>query len=186
MSFEHDPTNGVKLYGPDGAVVWASSRSHAYWTDYVSGSFTIASMPDGNANSVGTKSTRNLHPVAAHATHVMGSFRATQSGGYAVAGVSDGGIHMLGGTTLLMVAVYPMYPSTWGDITDVRYTTWITGAKDDLSAAIILSTYVQGGWLKAEVERYKPIAGGGSSSWSGLGTGTITISYQGVAYTFDN
>lgn len=190
MSFEHDPTDGATLYGPNGEVVWSSARRQAYWTDYVTGSFTITAMPGtGNANFVAQITTLNLSPVAAHATHIMGSFTATQSGGYSTGGVANGGIHQLGGTTMLMVATYLLYPSVntgSSESSDIRYSTWVSGAREDVSAAIILSTYVEGGWLKADVERSKPVDGGGPASWAGLGNNTITIAYQGLAFTFDN
>ena len=187
MSYEFDQNDGAVLYGEDGRVVWSSVRRQAYWTNYVSGSFEIEAIPGAkNGSSVGDVTTRNLRAVSPNATHIMGSFTATQSGGYTVAGVANGGIHQLGGTTFLMIALYPMYPSTWSDVVDVRYTTWVTGARDNVAAALILTTFVEGGWLKATVERYKPVDGSGSSNWSGLGQATVTIAYQGVAFTFDN
>lgn len=183
MTFKFDPATGVDLYGPDGEVIWSSSRKQAYWTNYINGSFTIAAMPGFNAAGVIQSVVQNVKPVAANATHVMGSFTATQSGGYTVGGVANGGIHQLGGTTLLMCSTYNMYPSLYGS--DEQFKTWGTGS-EDVAGAILLSTYIEGGWFKAHIERYKPTAGDLPSSWSGIGFYEITIAYQGVAYTFDN
>lgn len=182
MSFGYD-TNGAVLYGPDGAVVWSSSRKQAYATDYISGSFVISAMPGLNSVGIIQSVTDLVAPVSPVATHIMGSFTATQSGGYTVGGVAQGGIHQLGGTTLLMASVFRMYPS--GRNFDERYSTWTTGDLN-MAGAMLLTTYVEGGWFKATIERYKPTAGSSSASWSGLGVGNVTISYQGLAYTFDN
>lgn len=183
--FEHDPVNGAIFRDAAGNVVWSSARQQAYWTDYVSGSFVIGEMPSIGETGIISRVTTNLAPVASNATNIMGSFTATQSGGYTDGGVSNGGIHQLGGSTFLMVATYPMYPSN-PDVSDVRYTTWITGARTNVAAAMVLTTWIEGGWLKAMVERYKPTDGSGAATWSGIGSNNVTISYHGFAYTFDN
>jgi hypothetical protein len=183
LSYAFDQATGLVLYGPSGEVVWSSSRQQAYATDYISDSFTISAMPGVNSVGIIETVTERLKPVSPIATHIMGSFTATQSGGYTVGGVANGGIHQLGGTTLLMSSVYSMYPSGRGF--DERYSTWRTG-DTNMAGAMLLTTYVESGWFKATIERYKPTAGTSSASWSGLGLGDVTISYQGLAYTFDN
>lgn len=183
MSYAFEPTTGLVLYGPSGDVVWSSSRQQAYATDYISGSFSIGAMPGANSNGIIQSFNDTIAPVSSVATHIMGSFTATQSGGYTVGGVSNGGIHQLGGTTLLMASVFSMYPS--GRSFDEQYKTWSTG-QFSMAGAMLLTTYVESGWFRVNIERYKPTAGTGPASWSGLGLGNITISYQGLAYTFDN
>lgn len=165
--------------------MWASSRRQAYWTDYITGSFTIAAMPGINSVGVISSVTQNIQSVSANATHIMGSFTAAQSGGYSVGGVANGGIHQLGGTTLLNIATFNMYPSN-PSASDLRYTTWGTGAVVNVAGAILLSTYIEGGWFKAHIERYKPTAASNPASWAGVGAFAVTIAYQGVAFTFDN
>lgn len=184
MSFEHDPTTGAKIYGPNGSVVWSSSREQAYWTDYVTGSFTIAALPLLSTGVI-HKETRNIRAVSPNATHLMGWFTAAQSGGYNVGGVANGGTHQLSGTTILTVGQLNMHPGNIS-VPDVRYSTWVQGARPNVSLCIALSTYVSGGFFRADIERFSPTSGDFPTSWNALGTNTITITYHALALTFDN
>lgn len=184
MPYDYSPTAGAKLLDADGNTIWSSAREQMYITDYVTGSFVIPRLPILTTGVI-DKDIINVAAVSANATDLLGWFTATQSGGYNAGGVANGGVHQLGGTTLLMSAQFNCYPSNSG-VPDYQYKTWIQGAITDLAGALLLSTYVSGGFLKAEIERYMPTSGDFPSAWNALGQNNVTITYHAFAVTFDN
>ena len=178
--FGWTPTGGVTLERSSGPA-WSSARLQAYWTDYVTGSFTIAPI----VTSLGqpatfTDTTSPLSAVSANAAGVMGWFTATQSGGYSQGGLVNGAIHQLGGTALLMAGVVRMYP----DASSAIYSGYVTGV-NDTAGAVLLTTYVSGGVLYARVQRYYPADPYAPNTWIGLAASTVTITYHAFAYAFN-
>lgn len=180
MGFEHDPTDGAVLYNAAGDVIWSSARLQAYWTDYVTGSFTVPAI-SGTAGVVST-STVDLADVSADATDVMGWFTATSS---ELSGIVSGGTHQLGGTTILRVDrafeainLSQSTPGMYPDNLDPRYATYVTSTKGNYSGCIAVSTYVESGKLKATIERYKPLDF--SQNFAAM-----TIEYWAFALRFD-
>lgn len=181
MKFEWDPSSGAEFQGAHG-ISWASSRDMLYFTDYVTGSFVIPAATSWNPPAAATVSdtTTNLSSVSSNAVGALGWFTATQSGGYGQGGVTDGGIHQIGGTTLLMVGAVRMYPDTLS----VNYLGYLTGVVDT-AAAFLLTMWVESGFLKARVQRYCPADPYAPQNWIGLAANDVTITYHAFAYALN-
>lgn len=181
MGFQHDKTDGAFLYGPSGQVIWASSNKQAYWTDYITGSFTVPSIT-GSAGVVSTQ-TIDVDDVSSNATDVMGWFRTTSSD---LSGVVSGAVHQLGGTTLLRVdfageftSISTSGPGMYPDSLDPRYTTWTTSNHRNYCGCIAITTFISGGKLRATIDRNKPLD-------LLQNFASMTINYWAFALTFDN
>lgn len=180
MSLEFDPSAGAVLYDAAGNVIWSSSRRQAYWTDYVSGSFSVPSI-SGSSALIST-SNLTLEPVSSRATALMGWFIATSS---SLSGIVNGGVHQLGGTTLLRVDFQGgnepgLGPGMYPDGLDPRYASYTTSTRYNFAGCIAISTWVEAGFLRARVQRFKPLDGF-SMSFSGM-----TVKYWAFALAFDN
>lgn len=175
MSFSHDPTNGAVLYGADGEVIWSSAREQAYWTDYVTGTFSVGAISAGDTGFISSQ-TIDVADVSPNATDLMGWFTATSS---ALMGVVSGGVHQLGGTTLLrmMHTNTGSTPGMYPDGLDPRYMTYSTSTRHNYHGGVFLSTYVTGGKFRAHIYR----SSAGTFAWPAM-----TIRYWAFALTFDN
>lgn len=182
MGYRYDPTDGAVLYGPDGEVVWSSSRRQAYWTDHFSGSFTVPAI-SGSSIGVYSNVVTDIATVDPVATDLMGWFTASSAD---LSGIQSGGTHQLGGTTLLTVfyAGERLNVSTWAagmypDSLNPNWVAYTTSTRQNYCGGISVATWVEAGKVKARVQRYRP--GDFSANFSAM-----TINFWGFALAFDN